>query len=120
MRSIVSLWLITTELLLGLTGKRLIAAIVKWLLLTALVHPAILPGFKQCEVINDNFGNVHPVTLLVFVVPGLNPAFDPHQGTLMREVTEVFRGLTPDDAVDKVGVPVPVLVPELPVNSQGK
>jgi hypothetical protein len=50
----------------------------------------------------------------------LNPAFDPHQGTLMREVTEVFRGLTPDDAVDKVGVPVPVLVPELPVNSEGK
>ena len=118
MRLIIAvLTLLTTEW--GLVAKRLLVAVVEWLL-TTLVHSAILPGLEQGEVINHDFGNVYPLALLVLVVPGLDPAIESHQRALVGEVAEVLGRFTPNDTVDKVGVPVPVLVPELPINRERK
>ena len=103
----------------GLVTKRLLVAVIERLL-TTLVHPAILPGFKQGKVINHDFGNIYPLTLLVLVIPGLDPAVDSHQGALMGEVAEVFGRFTPDNTVDKICIPVPVLVAELPINRERK
>lgn len=118
------MWLIVIAVLTlttkwGLVAKRLLVAVVERLL-TALVHPAILPGLEQGEVINHDFGNVYPLALLVLVVPGLDPAIESHQRALVGEVAEVLGRFTPNDTVDKVGVPVPVLVPELPINRERK
>ena len=103
----------------GLVTKRLLVAVVERLL-AALVHPAILPGFEQGKVINHDFSNVHPLPLLVLVVPGLDPAIESHQGALVGEVAEVFSGFTPDDTVDEVRIPITILVPELPINCERK
>ena len=119
------MWLVVTATVLtltakwGLVAKRLLVTIIERLL-TTLVHPAILPGFKQGKVFNHDFSNLYPLALLVFVVPGLDPPVDSHQGALMGEVAEVLGRFTPDNTVDKVRIPITILVPELPINRERK
>ena len=118
MRLIIAvLTLLTTEW--GLVAKRLLVAVVEWLL-TTLVHSAILPGLEQGEVINHNFGYIYPLPLLVLIVPGLNPAIESHQRALVGKVAEVLGRFTPDNTVDEVRIPVTILVPELPINRKRK
>lgn len=80
------LWLVIAEWLLTLAAKW--GLIVEWLLTTVIerllaatcIHAAILrTRLKQGKVINHDFGHVNPLALLVFVVPRLDAAIDPHQ-----------------------------------------
>ena len=63
----------------------------------------VLFRFQQGEVFSDDFRHIYALPFLVFIVPRLNPSGDTNQLAFAREICEVLRVLSPDDAVDEVG-----------------
>ena len=63
----------------------------------------VLFRFQQGEVFSDDFRHIYALPFLVFVIPRLNPSSDANQRAFTREIREVLRVLSPDDAVDEVG-----------------
>src|SRR5699024_1723196 len=81
---------------------------------------AITATVQKADIVPDHFGNANSSPFVIFETSYLQPSLNGDQPPFLHIVGDRFRKLSPDNDIDKVGLPLPPLVGERTTHRQSK